>query len=170
MDAKTSGGVNGAGLADPNPAPFYGDILSVKELEFVQKDKSFFNLMLIVTVLAALAAVINVCIMLRYILMKRKKQISVFKLCGCSDIKLLLNFILEAMILIIPAFLIGIFVYFLCIKPYVTQYFIYINDAYPNRINILLFSLFLLISIIFLLFMIRKSISNFSAGALKETE
>ncbi|MEI2988492.1 MAG: ABC transporter permease [Oscillospiraceae bacterium] len=148
----------------------YGDILSVKEIEFIKKDKPFFNLMLIITVFVALTTIINVVIMLRYILIKRKKQLSVFKMCGYSNIKLTRNFICEAMFIIIPSFLIGILVYFYCVKPNITQYFIYINDAYSNRINLLLFSLFSVMSIISLFLMAYKSLVNFSAAKLKETE
>ena len=76
----------------------------------------------------------------------------------------------EAMFIIIPSFLIGILVYFYCVKPNITQYFIYINDAYSNRINLLLFSLFSVMSIISLFLMAYKSLVNFSAAKLKETE
>lgn len=146
----------------------YSELLIVKELDFEKKDTPFFSLMLIITAFLALIATLNVAIMMCYILMKRKKQISVFKLCGCSNLFIIRNFILETLIINVPSFLLGSIFFHTCIKPNITQYFIYLNNAYSLKTNIILFASYFSLSFITLFIMAYKTIKGFSSTKLKE--
>lgn len=148
----------------------YPDVLTVREIEFKQKDKDYFRIMLLVSALISLIAFINIAIMFRYILMKRKKQIAIFKICGCTDLRLLSNFISEIMTLIIPSSLLGIALYFTSIKPGLLKYYIYLNESYSFRESLLLYSGYILVSVIILFIMVWRSISVMPASIIKEED
>lgn len=146
----------------------YPELLTVKEIDFEKKDTDYFNLMLIISALIAVISLVNTAIMFRYVLMKRRKQIAVFRLCGCPNMSLLKNFISEVMLMIIPSGIIGALIYFLFLKQYLIKYFIYLNGAYSLKDIIMIYAGYILLSIIILLVMIFNSLKRMPVTLSKE--
>ncbi len=146
----------------------YGDRLCVKEIEFLQKNSEYYNLIILVVALIVVIAAINIAVIYRYVLMKRKKQIAVFKLCGCTNDSLCLSFIAEALLLTLPVFLAGTAVYFGVLKKYFADIFIYLDEAYTANTVLLSFGLFVIISITVLIISVRKVVKSTPVSVWKE--
>lgn len=146
----------------------YGDRLCVKEIEFLQKNSEYYNLIILVVALIVVIAAINIAVIYRYILMKRKKQIAIFKLCGCTNDSLCLSFIAEALLLTLPVFLIGTAIYFGILKKYFADIFIYLDEAYTANTVMLSFGLFFIISITVLIISVRKVVKSTPVSVWKE--
>lgn len=110
--------------------------LSVREIDFHHRYAVFYSMMLSAVCMIAIIAAINIALMFRYVILKRKRQIAVFKLCGCSGFKMILIFFGEVMVLIVPSFLIGMFVYFSAVSRKMQEIFIYMRDVYTNKVCI----------------------------------
>lgn len=114
----------------------FNGVLSVREIAFHHRYAVFYSMMLGSVCLIAIIAAINIALIFRYVILKRKKQIAIFKLCGCSNLRLILIFFGEIMVLIIPSFLFGMFVYFVAISKKMKELFIYMRDVYTNGVCI----------------------------------
>lgn len=124
----------------------YPGYLSVENLEHTYQNVSFYTVLIVVLVLVILIAVTNIAVIFRYILMKRKKQIAIFKLCGCQNCTAM--FIGEGILLTVPAFFIGSFVYLLLLRPVLDKMFVFMDAAYTPWNLFSVFCLFAVLSVL----------------------
>lgn len=134
----------------------YGDRLSVKKIEFLKKNTGYYNAIIAVTAVIVLICTLNIAVIFRYILMKRQKQIAVFKLSGCSNRKIATLFVCEALLLTLPAFVIGFLLYMLVFKAPLTNMFVYLPLAYTANAVAMAFAIYILLSLIVLSIMVIR--------------
>lgn len=118
----------------------YSGYLRVKELKHTYINASYYSMLIAVQVLIILVTVTNIAIIFRYILMKRKRQIAIFKLCGCRSCTAM--FMAEGIVLTVPVFLIGSLVYLLLLRPVFGRMFVFMSAAYTPLNLLLIFFLF----------------------------
>ena len=122
----------------------YSGSLSVEELEHTYINTSFYTMLIAVLILVIIIAVTNIAVIFRYILMKRRKQIAIFKLCGCCNCTAM--FVEEGMVLTIPAFLVGTLVYMLLLRPLFVNMFVFMGAAYSLLSLIAVFLMFAILA------------------------
>lgn len=132
------------------------DQLMVKPVDFSQRYRVLYTTMLAAVIGISLISAINIAMILHYILMKRRRQIAVFKLCGCGNNKLVRCFLAEAMLIVLPAFVFGAVLYLLFMNRPLEKIFIYLHAAYtPLRVFILLLVYLLVITAVLAVEIIR---------------
>ena len=144
----------------------YPGYLSVEELEHTYINTSFYTMLIAVLVLVILIAVTNIAVIFRYILMKRRKQIAIFKLCGCRTCTAL--FVGEGMALTVPAFLVGTLVYLLLLRPLFGEMFVFMNAAYTPWSLISVFLLFAVLAFLSLYISVCPIVNQTPVAIWKE--
>ena len=144
----------------------YSGYLSVEELEHTYINASFYTMLIVVLVLVILIAVANIAIIFRYILMKRRKQIAIFKLCGCKNCVAM--FVEEGLLLTIPAFAVGTLVYLLLLRPVFSKLFAFMYLAYTSWNLLYLFLLFAVLALLALFISVYPVVSKTPETIWKE--
>lgn len=148
-----------------------GSRVNIHEMEpFYEEDYWLYNTIMLASVLIALVASINLIILYQYILMKRKKSLAIFMLCGCKKLKAVLLYLSESLIVTIPCFIVSALIYHNFLIKLLSDKFPYIASAYSIQLYTIAFAIYVLICGIgmFILcnFMVRKnSIIELKAGA-----
>ena len=136
----------------------YAGKLCVKELDFTYDNSSYYSQLIAIMLFIVVISSVNIAIIFRYILIKRRRKIAVFKLCGCTESKLNCMFVAEAMLPVFSAFFVGTMFYFAALKPIFCDMFVYMNTFYSINNIISAFSLFML-SCVMVLFIFTFSIT-----------
>ena len=144
----------------------YPGTLSVKEMKHTYINASFYTMLIVVLVLVILIAVTNIAVIFRYILMKRKKQIAIFKLCGCRSCTAM--FVGEGLLLTVPAFVVGALFYHLLLRPLLREMFVFMGAAYTPFNLVSVFVLFAMLSLLALYISIRPIVKQTPAAIWKE--
>jgi len=148
----------------------FGDIANVPELNIPETENYYlYNTIIIISIIIALLAAINFAVLYKYILLKRIKTLSIFRMCGCSKWKALRLFLIECMLLTIPLFIVTTFIYDSFILPVLSKRFEYIASAYSTTLYIIIFAIYVLSSLLVLGIMIyfgflRKTIRVTKGG------
>lgn len=122
---------------------------------------------MVIAVIISLIAALNIAILYRYILLKRKKDIAVFRICGCTRIKAALIYVGECLCLIIPFYILSALLYHYTLLPLFSDYYSYMAGAYSTLIYFVIFFIYLLLSLIILFIMIMKESGENPVSSLK---
>lgn len=138
-----------------------GDLVHMPELTLYDSDNTKLNttVMYISILIAALAA-INFAVLYHYILIQRKRKLTIFQLCGCTRSKVIIMYLLECQILSIPIMILAILCYHWMILPHLTGIFPYIGAFYSWQVYVELLLLDVLITTLILLLMIVRNVHH----------
>ena len=148
----------------------FGELAVIPELDIPESENYYlYNTIIIISVLIALLSAINFAVLYKYILSKRTKSLSVFRICGCTRFKALGMFLSECMIITIPVFALTSLCYDKFILPVLAVHFEYIESAYNMKLYLIIFAIYVLSSLIVLGIMIyfsflRKTIKESWGG------
>ncbi|MDE6500985.1 MAG: hypothetical protein K2L10_02750 [Ruminococcus sp.] len=148
----------------------FGELAVIPELDIPESENYYlYNTIIIISVLIALLSAINFAVLYKYILSKRTKSLSVFRICGCTKFKALGMFLSECMIITIPVFALTSLCYDKFILPALAVHFEYIESAYSMKLYLIIFAIYVLSSLIVLGIMIyfsflRKTIKESWGG------
>ncbi len=126
-----------------------------------------YNTVMVIAVVISLIAALNIAILYRYILLKRKKYIAVFRICGCTRFKAALIYVGECLCLIIPFYILSALLYHYTLLPLFSDYYSYMSGAYSTLIYFVIFLIYLLLSLIVLFIMIMKESGKNPVSSLK---
>lgn len=138
-----------------------GDLVHMPELTLYDSDNTKLNttVMYISILIAALAA-INFAILYHYILIQRKRKLTIFQLCGCTRGKVIGMYLLECQILSIPIMIVAILCYHWILLPQLSGIFPYIGAYYSWQVYVKLLLLDVLITTLILLLMIVRNVHH----------
>lgn len=146
----------------------YGDLAIIPELSVNAADgRNFYTFLSMLTfVIAALSGVVLACLY-KYMLMRRQRRMTIFRLCGLSRKKTVGMFFTECLMLSFSLYVISVTVYVKALLPRFGQLFEYMEQAYNMRVycNIGFIYLFTVLGI--LLVMIHRFVRNEIIGSLK---
>lgn len=98
---------------------------------------------------------------MNYILTKRRNELAIFRINGCSINKARKIYVNEIMLLIILVYAVSLIIWALLILPILETYFSYIRGAFSLKIYLLIFVCYIAISYIVInimvVFYLRKS-------------
>ncbi len=108
-----------------------------------QEDYWLYNTMIAIGVCIAIAAAINILILYSYILMKRRKTMAVFMLCGCTSGKAIRMYLGESLLLTVPLYAVSALLYHYLLLPVLERWLPYITTAYSMKLYLLVFGMYI---------------------------
>lgn len=138
------------------------------ELQFPDTDSIYlYNNIMSISVFIALLSAINFAMLYLYMIKKRGKNLSVFRICGCTKSKAVHIYLGECAAISIPVYLIGTGVYILLMKNIFADIFPNMKEAYSPLIYGSIFLIYLLSMLIILEIVIRSKVSKEITETLK---
>ena len=113
-----------------------------------------YNTIIMVTIFITIVSAINFAILYRYILSSRKQSLMVYRICGMSFARVVLLYLGECVVLTVPAYVIGVLLFEHVILKKVSKYYDYMSNSYSSYVYMVLFSIYFILSLLILLFMI----------------
>jgi len=136
----------------------FGELAVIPELDIPESENYYlYNTIIIISILIALLSAVNFAVLYKYILSKRTKALSVFRICGCTKFKALGMFLSECMIITVPVFALTSLCYDKFVLPVLARRFEYIESAYSMKLYLIIFAIYVLSSLIVLGIMIYFS-------------
>ncbi len=142
--------------------------VTIHEMEpFYQEDYAFYNTIIIVSILIAIVAAANIMILYNYVLMKRKRTLSVFMICGCSKLRAAFLFLCESLIVSIPCFFLSALIYHKFFLRMLALKFPYIAEAYSLRLYFTAFLIYIGVCGIGMFILCNSVVHRYSIAELK---
>ncbi len=147
-----------------------GDNAEVSEMEISPVTELFYyRTILFVSALISILAALNFAALYRFILQKRIKTLTIFRICGCTRFKIILIYLSECLIAGLPLFALTLFTFDKLALPALSGVFEYIGFAYSPLLYLAIFGIYAISSFVVLLIMIsiyilRRSIVQLKAG------
>ncbi len=148
----------------------FGDLVYLQPIEFTAATEIYFykTIMLISVIIAVLAA-INMAILYRYILEKRSSQLAIFRICGCSKGKAIASYLLECLIINAPLFALTQLLYHKLIMPHLSGLFPNMAGAYSFKLYAAVFGIYIAASTLVMLIMIIHTVNSHSLVDMKKS-
>lgn len=138
------------------------------ELQFPDTDSTYlYNNIMVISICIALLSSINFAMLYLYMIKKRGRELSVFRICGCTKSKAVHIYLGECAIISIPVYLIGTGVYILLMKNIFADIFPYMKEAYSLLIYGSIFLIYIISMLIILEIIIRSKVSKEITETLK---
>lgn len=147
------------------------DAVKFPELPLPDTDSILlYNNLILITVLLAILAVLNFAILYDFIIEKRSKEVAVMRITGCSRIKAVTIHLLECIMLSVPIYVIGIFLYILFLNITLKNMFDYIVNAYNFKVYIFIFMFYIVAMLIIMISVILRNINQSIVSEWKEAK
>lgn len=124
------------------------------------------NIMLISALIAALT-IINFAFLYNFIFQKRRRQLAVMRICGCTGFRALRIYLAECCLICIPTFLIGIAAYIPFMHGVLSDLFVYMEASYSPMIYIAIFAIYVVTLFIIMGAMLLRQIKRETVQAWK---
>lgn len=147
-----------------------GDNAEIPDMDISPATELFYyRTILIISVLISILASLNFAVLYRFVLEKRIKTLTIFRICGCTRLRMIFTYLLECMIIGLPIFALTQLAFDKLALPMLSNTFEYISYAYSPLLYIAIFGIYAISSFVILLIMIsiyisRRSIIELRAG------
>ncbi len=146
-----------------------GNHVEMPDVEFTESRNIYlYNTILIICGLISLAAGINFIILFHFIMMKRRKKIAIFRLCGCTYLKCIEMCLTECLILTVPFYIISTILYDKFIVSAFSNSYPYMESANSLKIYLVLGALYIGITTIITLIMLIKDVTKASIVSIQK--
>lgn len=127
----------------------FGDRIEVSPpLTDLRSNKSYYTLVIIAALVIALLSALNISVIYNYLILTRRRQIYIFRLCGGVRWRLSFSVANEVAVIMLPCALIAAAVYHLGILPLLEKHFPLIGEAYSLAVYAALIGVYMLITYI----------------------
>lgn len=134
----------------------FPEIAQVQDLDIPETENYYlYNTIILISILIAVLAAVNFAFLYRYLLSKRAKMLAIFRICGCTNAKVLRIFLGECMLITVPAFALTTLVYDKLVLPKLGQHFEYIESAYNPRLYLIISAIYIITTFVVLMIMIN---------------
>ena len=127
----------------------------------------YYKTILIVSFLISLLAALNLSVLYRFILSKRIKMLTIFRLCGCTKGKIIRMYIGECMLVSLPLFALSEFCFDKLLLQILSGVFEYIEFAYSPLLYLAIFGIYTGACFIVLFIMISAYVGRHTIAQLK---
>ncbi|WP_156947391.1 FtsX-like permease family protein [Ruminococcus sp. NK3A76] len=147
-----------------------GDNAQVPEMDISPVTEIFYyKTVIIISVFISFLAGLNFAVLYRFVLLKRIKTLTIFRLCGCTKQKMIRIYMTECMIVGLPLFALTELIYSKLILPALADTFEYITYAYSPLLYFVMFAIyavssFIVLFIMIVLFVSKRQITELKAG------
>lgn len=147
----------------------YGEMAEIPALDIQEVDSmKFYNTLLVLCVLLAAVSGIVLSVLYEYILLQRKKQLAVYRLCGMTRRKAEALYFLECLFLSVVLYLLAVLLFHFVLLPYLEGTFEYIRASYSLYSYALLGILYTGVISVILYLMICRQTGEHVTDELKE--
>ena len=124
-------------------AHYFGDRATLPKLEFTPAEELYYyRTILLISVVIAILAAINMAVLYRYILERRSRDLAVFRICGCTGRKAVLIYMGESLILSLPLFALSEFLWHKLLMPRFAGLFEHFENAYSFKLYAAVFGIY----------------------------
>ena len=143
-------------------------LVFAESLPFPDKESYYLynNIMLISTIIAVLTA-INFGALYSFVVNRRKKQLAIFKICGCKSGRAVRIYFGECLLIGIPAFLLGIGSFIPVMKGILADIFPYMEDSYSLGIYGAIFGIYLVILTVIMVILLFRLVKKSTVAVWK---
>ncbi len=131
------------------------------------KEIYYYKTIMLISVVIAVLAAINMAILYRYILEKRSSQLAIFRICGCSKMTAINTYLAECLVINVPLFALTELLYHKLIMPRLASLFPNMAGAYSFALYAVIFAIYIGASTIIMRYMIIATVRKHSLVALK---
>lgn len=147
----------------------FGSLAQIPDLSFTELDnRKFYRLMAVFTVILSVLSGVVVALLYEYIIMKRKKKLMIFRLCGLSRAKAAAVYFTECAVIMVTAYAISTVLYHNILLPFLGRSFVYMPRFYHPGSYLALGGAYLTVSLLFMLALITGSIKNEISDGIRE--
>ena len=140
-----------------------GDVAYLEKPEITDITETYYyKTIIIISVVIAILAAINMAILYRYILEKRSSELAIFRICGCSKAKAVMSYLIECMLINAPLFALTQLCYHKLIMPKLSDLFPHMQGAYSFKLYAAIFGIYVVASLVVMLIMIVATIRKHS--------
>ena len=145
-----------------------GNNAEVPEMDITPASELFYyRTILMISVLISILAALNFAVLYRFVLEKRIKMLTIFRICGCTKLRMIFTYLLECIIIGLPIFALTLIAFDKLVLPLLSNIFEYIGYAYSPLLYLAIFGIYAVSSFVILLIMISVYISRRSITELK---
>lgn len=138
-----------------------GELAVLEPAELPDDDAVYlYNTIIMITVFIALVSAINFAILYRYILTSRKQSRMVYRICGMNFFQVVFLYLGECVVLTVPAYLAGIFLFENILLKQISGHYEYMSGSYDAFLYLALFAVYFLVSLLVLSFMIVHALKS----------
>ncbi|MBR1823173.1 MAG: hypothetical protein IJ779_02945 [Ruminococcus sp.] len=124
-------------------AMYLGERATLPKLEFAPAEELYYyRTILLISVVIAILAAINMAVLYRYILERRSRDLAVFRLCGCTGGKAVMIYMGEALVLSLPLFAFSEFLWHRLLMPRFAGLFEHFENAYSFKLYAAVFGIY----------------------------
>lgn len=115
---------------------------------------------MLISALIAVLTIINFAFLYSFIFRKRRRQLAVMRICGCTKMRALWINLGECGLICIPTFLLGLSVYIPFMHGVLSKLFKYMENSYSPQIYIAIFGIYVVILFIIMGAMLLRQINR----------
>lgn len=139
----------------------FGDMVGVQELNIAEVgNQSFYSFLGVLTFFLCIASGIVMSMLYEYILLKRKKMLTVYRLCGLIRARAIMLYIMENLLITIAVYIISTILYSKIILQYLLRSFEHMEEPYLTKIYVLIGLAYMACVMSELLFMIVTQVKR----------
>ena len=143
--------------------------LSFPELELPDSDSLYiYNNIMMISVFIAALTIVNFAFLYNFIFGKRKRQLAIMRICGCTAARAVGICLGECCILCVPVFLAGMLTYIPFMKYVLSPLFQYMADSYSLWIYAAIFGIYIAMLLVIMGIMLSGQIKKTLAEGRKE--
>ena len=109
----------------------YGELAEIEPLNFQEVDSlKFYNTLLVLCILLISMSGLILSMLYQYVLLQRRKQLTIYRMCGLTNIKAKLLYFVECLFLSTVIYLLAVVFFHFIMLPYLCRFFEYIVASY----------------------------------------
>lgn len=134
-----------------------------------QESMYIYNNIMMISVLIAVLVIINFAFLYSFIFGKRRRQLAVMRICGCTAAQAWGICLGECIVLCVPVFLVGMLTYIPFMHGVLSEVFVYMEASYKPWIYAAIFGIYLVTLIVIMGIFLAGQIGKTLAEGRKET-
>lgn len=139
------------------------------ELDLPDRESIYiYNNIMMISVLIAALTVVNFAFLYNFIFGKRRRELAVMRICGCTAARALGICLGECCLICVPVFLCGMLTYIPFMHSVLSDVFVYMEDSYSAWIYAAIFGIYILTLIVIMGILLSRQIGKTLAESRKD--
>ena len=145
------------------------DSLSFPKLNLPDEDAiSIYNNIIWISLLISVLSILNFAMLYHFVLQSRGRDLAILRICGCTKWRTFFTYLSECLIVTIPLFLAGTAAFRWLLNKVFDDIFPYMSESYSEKVYIIIFVGYLLLTVILLSIMILRYLKQSILQGWKE--
>lgn len=147
----------------------YGEMAEIEPLDFQQVDSvKFYNTLLVLCILLISMSGLILSMLYQYVLLQRRKQLTIYRICGLTNKKAKLLYFMECFFLSAVIYLLAVIFFHFVMLPYLCRFYEYIAASYTLYSYTILGFMYIGISSVILYLMLWRQMGWNISAELRE--